>query len=65
MNDDEALARRVEAACARHGLAGDDVFLVWSLLERPETSWPACCETDCSPCMKVVHAAAREARDGT
>lgn len=60
-HDDEALTRRAIDACARRGLYGDDVFLVLALLERPEATWPACCETGCEPCMKTLHAAAREA----
>jgi hypothetical protein len=58
---DEALTRRAIDACARRGLHGDDVFLVLALLDRPEASWPACCETRCEPCMKTLHAVAREA----
>ena len=57
----EALTQRAIEACARRGLYGDDVFLVLALLERPEATWPACCETGCEPCMKTLHAAAREA----
>ena len=60
-DEDEALTRRAIEACARRGLYGDDVFLVLALLERPEATWPACCETGCEPCMKTLHAAAREA----
>lgn len=58
---DEVITRRAIEACARRGLHGDDVFLVLALLERPEPTWPACCDTGCEPCMKTLHAAAREA----
>ena len=60
-DEDTALTRRAIASCARRGLYGDDVFLVLALLERPEATWPACCESGCEPCMKTLHAAAREA----
>ena len=55
---DEAVAR----CCARRGLAGDDVFLVASLVERPRASWPGCCNSGCEPCMDALTAAALEAR---
>ena len=58
---EEAITCRAIEACVRRGLHGDDVFLVMALLERPESTWPACCETGCEPCMKTLHAAAREA----
>jgi hypothetical protein len=59
-DEDEARTRRTLDVCARRGLYGDDVFLVLALLDRPPPTWPACCESGCSPCMKDLHAAAHE-----
>ncbi|MBX3247650.1 MAG: hypothetical protein KF901_10775 [Myxococcales bacterium] len=52
----------LDEVCRAHGLEGDDRFLVLALLDRPENTWPACCETGCEPCMRTLHAAARALR---
>ena len=50
----------IRAVCDKHGIDGDDVFLVCALLNRRRSGWPGCCGAGCSPCMDDVTAAAEE-----
>jgi hypothetical protein len=50
----------VHEVCEKHGIGGDDVFLVRALLNRKKSGWPGCCGAGCSPCMDNVTAAAEE-----
>ncbi|MEM1417863.1 MAG: hypothetical protein AAGH15_23400 [Myxococcota bacterium] len=52
----------LDAACRRYGICGDDRFLVLSLVERSEATWPGCCGAGCEPCMEDVADAARALR---
>lgn len=55
---EDEIDRAVAETCAARNLQGDDVFLVASLVERPRSAWPACCESGCDPCIKDVVCAA-------
>lgn len=50
----------IHEVCEKHGIDGDDVFLVCALLNRKKSGWPGCCGAGCSPCMDNVTAAAEE-----
>ena len=50
----------IEKVCERHGVGGEDIFLVQALMTRPQGQWPGCCGSGCMPCMDNVTAAALE-----
>ena len=50
----------IHTVCEKHGIAGEDVFLVCALLNRKPSGWPGCCGSGCDPCMENVTAAAEE-----
>lgn len=59
-NKAELSDEEIQVVCEKHGIGGDDVFLVCALLNRKRSGWPGCCGSGCSPCMDNVTAAAEE-----
>jgi len=58
---DAAFERAIARACDECGIKADDRFLVRRHLAQP-TATPACCGSDCDPCVDAVIAAAELTR---
>lgn len=57
----DRLAAAVERACREHQLDAQFIPSVYAYLDEDEGDWPACCGSDCSPCVQTLSAAARSA----
>lgn len=57
----QRVAEAVERACREHRLDAQHIGSVYAYLDEDEDAWPACCGSDCEPCVQVLASAARRA----
>lgn len=57
----ERVAEAVERACREHHLDAQCITAVHAYLDEDEDQWPACCGSDCDPCVQTLASAARRA----
>lgn len=57
----ERVADAVERACRACHLDAQFIPSVYAYLDEDEDDWPACCGSDCTPCVQTLSEAARRA----
>lgn len=57
----ERVAVAVERACVEYQLDAQFIPSVYAYLDEDEDAWPACCGSDCAPCVQTLAGAARRA----
>lgn len=62
MSADDQKQRLAQEVCAGMGLSRIDAQIVVDMVDSPESSWPPCCDSGCSPCVEELAAAARRVR---